>query len=102
MEYNYNDNDISPSNNLEYYDNTLEHHNEDYDTGINDMFLSNLNPTFYTMQMQNPDVLTHAQMKQQVGAEKALKRKDQKLKDYQKWELLNTYQKETYHQKLDT
>jgi hypothetical protein len=31
IEYNCNDNDFSPSNALEYYVNTLEHHNEDYD-----------------------------------------------------------------------
>jgi hypothetical protein len=30
------------------------------------MFLNNLDPTFYAMQMQNPDVLTHAKMKRQV------------------------------------
>jgi hypothetical protein len=34
------------------------------------MFLNNLDPTFYPMQMQNPDVLTHAQMKQQVDENK--------------------------------
>jgi hypothetical protein len=34
------------------------------------MFLNNLDPTFYIMQMQNPDVLTHAQMKIQVNANK--------------------------------
>jgi hypothetical protein len=32
------------------------------------MFLNNLDPTFYAMQMQNPYVLTHAQMKRQVDA----------------------------------
>jgi hypothetical protein len=34
------------------------------------MFLNNLDPTFYAMQMQNPDVLTHAQMKIQEDANK--------------------------------
>jgi hypothetical protein len=34
------------------------------------MFLNNLDPTFYAMQMQNPDVLAHAQMKRQVDANK--------------------------------
>jgi hypothetical protein len=34
------------------------------------MFLNNLDPTFYAMQMKNPDVLTHAQMKRQVDAKK--------------------------------
>jgi hypothetical protein len=32
------------------------------------MFLNNLDPTFYAMQMQNPNVLAHAQMKRQVDA----------------------------------
>jgi hypothetical protein len=48
--------------------NTLQRHNKDFDPGINDMFLNNLDPTFYAMQMQNPNVLTHAQMKHQVDA----------------------------------
>jgi hypothetical protein len=34
------------------------------------MFLNHLNPTFYAMQMQNPVVLTHAQMKRQVDTNK--------------------------------
>jgi hypothetical protein len=34
------------------------------------MFLNNLDPTFYAMQMKNPDVLTHAQMKRQLEAKK--------------------------------
>jgi hypothetical protein len=34
------------------------------------MFLNSLDPAFYAMQMQNPDVLTHAQMKRQVDANK--------------------------------
>jgi hypothetical protein len=32
------------------------------------MFINNLDPTFYAMQMQNPDVLTQAQMKRRVDA----------------------------------
>jgi hypothetical protein len=36
------------------------------------MFLNNLDPTFYAMQMQNPDVLKHAQMKRQVDANKLI------------------------------
>jgi hypothetical protein len=44
--------------------------NEDFDPGINDMFLNHLHPTFYAMQMQNPDVLAHTQMKRQVDAKK--------------------------------
>jgi hypothetical protein len=59
-----------PHNELDHFVNTLQQHNEDFDPGINDMFLSNLDPTFYAMQMQNPDVLTHAQMKRQVDANK--------------------------------
>jgi hypothetical protein len=34
------------------------------------MFLNNLDSTLYAMQMQNPDVLTQAQMKRQVDADK--------------------------------
>jgi hypothetical protein len=34
------------------------------------MFLNDLDPTFYAMQMQNPYVLPHTQMKQKVDAEK--------------------------------
>jgi hypothetical protein len=34
------------------------------------MFLNNLDPTFYSMQMQNTDVLTNAQMKRQVDKKK--------------------------------
>jgi hypothetical protein len=37
------------------------------------MFLNNLDPTLYTIQMQNPDELTHAQMKRQVDANKFIK-----------------------------
>jgi hypothetical protein len=59
-----------PTNELDHYFNTLQKHYEDFDPGINDMFLNNLDPTLYAMQMQNPDVLTHAQMKSQVDANK--------------------------------
>jgi hypothetical protein len=50
--------------------NTLHQQNEDSDPGINDVFLYNLDPILNTMQMQNPDVLTHLQMKPQVDANK--------------------------------
>jgi hypothetical protein len=50
--------------------NTLQRHNEDFDPVINDMFLNKLDPKCYAMQMQNLNVLTHAQMKQQVDANK--------------------------------
>jgi hypothetical protein len=59
-----------PNNDLDHYVNTLQHTNEDYDRGINDMFLNNLGPKCYAMQMQNPDVFIHAQMKRQVYADK--------------------------------
>jgi hypothetical protein len=68
-----------PTNKTEQYVNTLQIKNEDFDPGINDMFFNNLDPTFYAMQMQNPDVLTHAQMKRQVDAKKPLKHNDQRL-----------------------
>jgi hypothetical protein len=64
----YNTSCTEPTNKLDHCVNTLQRHNEDFDPGINDMFLNNLDPTFYAMQMQNPDVLTHAQMKRQGDA----------------------------------
>jgi hypothetical protein len=60
----------APHNELDHFVNTLQQHNEDFDPGINNMFLDSLDPTFYAMQMQNTDVLTHAQMKRQVDAHK--------------------------------
>jgi hypothetical protein len=59
----YNTTNTEPDNELDHYVNTLQRSNEDYDPGINDMFLNNLDPTFYAMQMQNPEVLTQTQMK---------------------------------------
>jgi hypothetical protein len=61
MEYNVTNDE--PSNEVDHYINTLQQSNEEYDPGINDMFLNNLDPTFYAMQMQNPKVLTHTQVK---------------------------------------
>jgi hypothetical protein len=49
---------------------TLQRNSEKLDPGINEFFPNNLDPTFYAMQMQNPNVLTHAQMKRQVDANK--------------------------------
>jgi hypothetical protein len=66
----YNTSNTKPSDRFDHYVNTLQKHNEEFDPGINDMFLNNLDPTFYAMQMQNPDVLIHAQMKRQVDARK--------------------------------
>jgi hypothetical protein len=57
-------------NELDHYVNTLQHNKEDYDPGINNMLLNNLDPMFYATQMQNPDVLTHAQIKGQIDADK--------------------------------
>jgi hypothetical protein len=68
----YNTYNTEPNNELDHYVNTLQRHNEDFDPGINDMFLNNLDPTLYAMEMQNPDVLTHAQMKRQVDANKSV------------------------------
>jgi hypothetical protein len=59
-----------PDNKLDHYVNTLQRSNEDYDPGTNGMFLNNLNPTCYAMEKQNPEVLTHTQMKRQVDANK--------------------------------
>jgi hypothetical protein len=62
----YNTYNTEPTNELDHCVNTLQRHTEDFDPGINDMFLNNLDPKFYAMQMQNPDVLTYTQMKRQV------------------------------------
>jgi hypothetical protein len=51
----YNRPQQEPHNELDHFVNTLQQH---------------LDPTFYAMQMQNPDVLTHAQMKRQVDTNK--------------------------------
>jgi hypothetical protein len=59
--------------------NTLQQHNEDFDPGINDMFLNKLDPTFYAMQMQNTHVLTRAQMKRQVDANKFIEAQQQEI-----------------------
>jgi hypothetical protein len=66
MEYNTTNNE--PDDKLDHYVNTLQWNNEDYDPGITDMLLNNLDPTFYAMQMQNNQVLIHMQMKIQVDA----------------------------------
>jgi hypothetical protein len=64
----YNTPQQEPHNELDHFINTIQQHYEDFDLGINDMFLNNLDPTFYAMQMKNTDVLTHSQMKHQVDA----------------------------------
>jgi hypothetical protein len=56
----YNTPQHEPHTELDHFVNTLKQHNEDFDPGISDMFLNNLDPTFYAMQMQNPDVLTRS------------------------------------------
>jgi hypothetical protein len=70
MEYKTDHNNNTPNNDLEYFANPLEHHNRGYNPGINDVFLNNLDPMFCAMQIQNPDVLPHTQMKRQVDPEK--------------------------------
>jgi hypothetical protein len=102
MEYNYNDNYNSPSNYLEYYVNTLEHHSEDCEPGINDMFLNNLNPTFYAMQIQNPDVQTHAQMKRLVDADKFVEAQKPKIEELTEIGTFKFVTKINLSQKKDT
>jgi hypothetical protein len=68
----YNTSSTEPTNELDHYVNTLQRHNKYFDPGINDILLNNLDPKFYAMQMQNPDVLTHTQMKRQVDANKLI------------------------------
>jgi hypothetical protein len=48
----YNTSSTEPNNELDHYVNTLQRHNEDFNPGINDMFLNNLDPIFYAMQMK--------------------------------------------------
>jgi hypothetical protein len=45
----YNTYNTEPTNKLDHYVNTLQRHNEDFNPGINDIFLNNLDPTFYAM-----------------------------------------------------
>jgi hypothetical protein len=45
----YNTSSTEPDNELDHYVNTLQRQNEDFDPGINDMFLNNPNPTFHAM-----------------------------------------------------
>jgi hypothetical protein len=54
MEYNLTNDE--PDNELDHYVNTLQWSNEDYDPGINDMFINNLDPTFYAVHMENSNV----------------------------------------------
>jgi hypothetical protein len=64
------------------------------------MFLNNLHPAFYAMQMQNLDVRTHAKMKQQVDANKfieAQRPEIEGLMDIHTFEFL----KSIYHLKPD-
>jgi hypothetical protein len=75
----YNTSSTEPNNELDHYVNTLQRHNEDFDPGINDMLINNLDPTFYSMQMQNPDELTHAQMKRQVDTNKFIEAKQPEI-----------------------
>jgi hypothetical protein len=51
----YNTTNTELDNELEHYVNTLQRSNEDYDPGSTVMFLNNLDPTLYSMQMQNHD-----------------------------------------------
>jgi hypothetical protein len=61
----YNTSNTEPNNELDNFVNTLQQHNEDFDPGINYMFLNNLDPTFYAIQMQNPDVLVDLSSRRQ-------------------------------------
>jgi hypothetical protein len=66
----YNTSSTEPNNKIDHYVNALQRHNEDFDPGINDMLLNNLDPTCCAMQMQNSNVLTHTQMKRHIDANK--------------------------------
>jgi hypothetical protein len=47
----YSTSNTEPNNELDHYVNTLQRHNEDFNPGINYMFLNNLDPTCYAMLM---------------------------------------------------
>jgi hypothetical protein len=66
----YNTYNTEPTNQFYHNVNRLQKHNEDFEPGINDMLLNNLDPIFYALQMQNHDVLTYAQLKRQVDTNK--------------------------------
>jgi hypothetical protein len=63
----YNTSGTEPNNEPDHCVNTLQRYNEDFDPGINDIFLNNLDPTFCAMQMQNSDVLTHTHTNETAG-----------------------------------
>jgi hypothetical protein len=50
----YNTYHTEPTNEFDHYVNTLQKNNEDFDPGINNMFLNNLDPTCYAMQCKIP------------------------------------------------
>jgi hypothetical protein len=50
----YNTSNTEPNKELDHYVNTLKRHNEDFDPGINDMFLNNLDPTFLPCKCKIP------------------------------------------------
>jgi hypothetical protein len=93
----YNTSSTEPTNELDHDVITLQRHKEDFDPGINDMFLNNLDPTFYAMQMQNPDVLTHAQMKRQVDEHKFIEEQRPEIDGLMDINTLNVSLKSIYH-----
>jgi hypothetical protein len=50
----YNTTNTEPNKELDHYMNTLQRSNDEYDPGINAMFLNNLDPTFYTCKCKTP------------------------------------------------
>jgi hypothetical protein len=88
MEYNNDHDNDAPNTDIEYFVPTLEHQKQDYDPGTNDMFLNNLDPTFYAMQVQNPDVLTHTQMKRQVDTDNFFDKQLEGLQEIETFEYI--------------
>jgi hypothetical protein len=81
--------------------NTLQRSDEDYDPLINDMFLNNLDPTFYAMQMQNPGVLKHAQMKMNIKLSEAQRPEIEGLMDINTFKFIPENTLPAKHRYLD-
>jgi hypothetical protein len=88
------------NNELDHYVNTLKRHNEDFDPGINDMFLNNLDPTFLRhTNAKSRCANTHTHMKRQVDAHKFIEAQRPEIEGL--INILNLSQKSIYDPKPD-
>jgi hypothetical protein len=67
----YNTSSTEPNNELDHYVNTLQQHNEDFNPGINDMFLNNLDPTFLCHANAKPQC-TNTRINETTGRRKQI------------------------------